>query len=1343
MPNIVEITNPFEPFKDTRSSVAPAGITVREWLDGRFPGFVEFPRPTICILNGHGLLRKDWKTRKLEEGDVVNFVAMPAGLDPISWLWIAYAALVIAAVVIAINAKTNLPTTGQVGEPDPVYSLKGQRNQIRLGEPIEVPYGRCRMWPSYAAMPYNKYQNNEQWLYQLFCLGQGRYTIEETNIEDTPISSFTDVEVEICPPGTPVTLFPDNVVTSVEVANIELFGPNEPEGSGEYIEDSEGDTELGIDPTGHYAWSEAGPYVANPSDTETNKIELDLSFPRGLFLQNDAGQFGPLTVTALFEARKIDNTGAPLGDWFTIANFSKTLATQTPQRLTVECDVDLGRYEVRGARTSNKNTSAQAGNDLHWEAMRAFLPSTRDYGNVTMIAFKAKATNNLNDNSAQRFNVVGVRWLRSWNAALQVWNDEAPTRSLVWAFCDVFQSAYGGRLEDTFIDLDDLATRNALFTERDEFFDWVFGERLTVWDAARMAAIVGRAVPMLNGSRVTMVRDEPKTLPTTIFNQENIVKGSFKHEIKLHSIDAYDGLEVEYTDAETWKSETVPCLLPGEAGDNMEKVKLNGVTSRQHAYTWGMWRRASIRTSREQVTQRTGLEGHIPSFGDAIGVCHDVPRWGSGGFVTAIDEAGTGLTLSEPVTFGDGVHKIMLRQKNALASDPLTVTAGADAFHVVLSAPIDPEDYSFDPKTEPPLFNFGTESLFQKLCVVTNLIPAADDEVEIVAKPYRAEPHSYDEYIAPAKGDTTGSLPGRPALPSVTGLVVNRSPDLPNQVIATWIATRGALYYIVQLSYDGVAYETISDYVEGTNIRISVMPRYIYVRVCAVTTGAGPFAYWTGEAPIERTNIIIDNSLVPDGVSGVLTTGAFGMIWLNWTNSNNTPLLATHVYVASTAVQPAAPQYTVPFSESQADDSRRGFLSLGELADNETLYIWLVEESVGHRFSTAAGPYSETTVNGITLDHIIVGGMRPVEVLEPGDPIPSTGNYYGRQVLLQTNDGVGTDYKTGLGFVVNKVYRWEGTGTPASPASGKDKWTASAPAVDVTGTLTNAQIADLAAAKLTGTIVETQIANDAVTAAKIFAGSVTTAKLAAGAVTANEIAANAITAAKIGAGEVTAGKIAANAVTASEIAADAITSGKIQAGAIVAAAIGTNEIIAHTANIKDGVITNAKIGDAEISNAKIQDAAITSAKIGDAEITNAKIGDLQVTTLKIGDNAVTVPISAYVSGPVSVAPNATVDICSCNGLEVLGAEPVYMTVTFEINALDNNTHQFRFLRDGSMLENWQQKIPVIAKNIYTVTFIDYPGAGTYNYGFQVYGSNSNSTTDSYSKISMLALSTRK
>lgn len=250
-----------------------------------------------------------------------------------------------------------------------------------------------------------------------------------------------------------------------------------------------------------------------------------------------------------------------------------------------------------------------------------------------------------------------------------------------------------------------------------------------------------------------------------------------------------------------------------------------------------------------------------------------------------------------------------------------------------------------------------------------------------------------------------------------------------------------------------------------------------------------------------------------------------------------------------------------------------------------------------------------------------------------------------------------------------KLYRWNGTAyintISTADLSGTitDAQVAGLAASKITGQLTNAQIADIAAAKLTGQITNTQITDNAISTPKLAAGSITAAKIAAntivagnisaGTITGTEIAAGAITAAKIAAGTIqasniaagtitgdklqantiTASQIAADTITAAQIAAGAINASEIAAGAITAGKIAAGAIIANDGVIGNAAITTALIANAAIGSAQIADAAITSAKIGvasigaaaiqDLAVTNAKIANLAVDNVKIADLAVT------------------------------------------------------------------------------------------------------------------------
>ncbi len=186
-------------------------------------------------------------------------------------------------------------------------------------------------------------------------------------------------------------------------------------------------------------------------------------------------------------------------------------------------------------------------------------------------------------------------------------------------------------------------------------------------------------------------------------------------------------------------------------------------------------------------------------------------------------------------------------------------------------------------------------------------------------------------------------------------------------------------------------------------------------------------------------------------------------------------------------------------------------------------------------------------------------------------------------------------------------------------------------ATKISGSITNAQLDDIATTKLQGTITGTQIANNAITSAKISANSITSNAIAAGTIVAGDIASNAITTAKlsasaitsdkIAAGTIVAGDIASNAITTAKLATGAITSGKIAAGTITADDIASNAITA--VKISANAITSDKIVSGTIVAGDIASNAITTAKLSAGAITTEKIATGQIIAGKIASNAIT------------------------------------------------------------------------------------------------------------------------
>lgn len=245
--------------------------------------------------------------------------------------------------------------------------------------------------------------------------------------------------------------------------------------------------------------------------------------------------------------------------------------------------------------------------------------------------------------------------------------------------------------------------------------------------------------------------------------------------------------------------------------------------------------------------------------------------------------------------------------------------------------------------------------------------------------------------------------------------------------------------------------------------------------------------------------------------------------------------------------------------------------------------------------------------------------------------LPSTNLFQGRTVFLTTD---------------NKLYRYTGAA-----------WTTAVPALDISGTLSNAQIESLAASKVTGQLTNSQIASiDAATKltgivpiANIptiptsqLSGTISSTQIADNSITSAKIVANTITANDIAADTITSNEIAANAITSNELAANSVIAGKIAAGSIVAADIAANTITA--AKIAAGTITATEIAAATITGAKIAAGTITASQIAADTITANQIAANAITASEIASSAITTDKLA--AGSVTAAKLTTGELIS-------------------------------------------------------------------------------------------------
>ena len=271
---------------------------------------------------------------------------------------------------------------------------------------------------------------------------------------------------------------------------------------------------------------------------------------------------------------------------------------------------------------------------------------------------------------------------------------------------------------------------NQIWTQRNDTFNAVFDQQVTVWEALTRVARCGRSITFMQGGIIRIVRDSKQTIPVALFSPRNIIKNSLKIKYLMPSDDTADSVTIEYFSNKTWKPDEITSTLPNSTTEQPAKIKLFGCTDKTQATREGKYLAAANRYRRKIISFKTELEGLIPNYGDLIAINHDMPSWGQGGEIININNKT--LTLSEEMNWqAKTKHYIALRKKNGSISGPWPVTKGKQNNQVVLQQELDITPYT-DNQQERTHFAFGIANNWGIMARVTAINPRAE-QVEISA----------------------------------------------------------------------------------------------------------------------------------------------------------------------------------------------------------------------------------------------------------------------------------------------------------------------------------------------------------------------------------------------------------------------------------------------------------------------------------------------------------------------------------------------------------------------------------------------------------------------------------
>jgi len=799
MPTILVFPNKLDPAL-FETNQAQAGTTLAQWLDDTVPAYVQKENPLFsATLNNQFFAQAQWHTVTLSETDIIQITV--EAKEPMTIFLVVIAVISVATTIYTLvnmpDAYNNTTPKGSV-----IYDANAQGNKPRLMGIIPELFGTHKTFPDLLSAPHRFYENNDQYIELMLSVGVGEFDLNEVMIGNTSISHYEDDIVMTQYQPNADTSFIDNIYTSPEVGGtagttgIEISRSEDVShtATGEFSFDrtytgdsaffngtrviyragfgaqdhylNEGDT--GIVFTGanagtytvkeivnsytvifnEYMESEGGliyttstftrknksaatgPFEASPATVPISQVHVDFLFPQGLYILDDNGNPQPRSVTMrVWEADKTNN-------WiiFWVAHdFTYTGDSLDQLAFTETINLTYSRPLIKVERLTADSDDTKVKDKCEWVSLKSTLAPVASYPGVTTIHLKLKGTNAIASSAENKFNLVATRKLNN-----------IPTRSIADAFEYIVKDNGHG---DAQIGLSELARLKTVWDNRGDNFDAIFDADSTIFDALKRVLAIGYAEPTLDYGQIIPVRDEPRSGFNYMYQPDNMLK-PLTRNIKLFDPDEPDGVEVEYFSKETWKPETILCLLGPDLGVRPKKVRAYGITDTTKAWQFGMRKRREIRFRRTEYSFETEMDGLNSGYLSYDSLADDTPGFSQTGRI----ESANGLTLelNQPVEFETtGTHFIALRKPDGSMDGPFTCTAGAHNQQVILASSL-----SFTPdcsgRQEPPLYQFGVAERWNYPVLVTEIKPSGTDRVKIKAYNYDERVYADDNNSPPA-----------------------------------------------------------------------------------------------------------------------------------------------------------------------------------------------------------------------------------------------------------------------------------------------------------------------------------------------------------------------------------------------------------------------------------------------------------------------------------------------------------------------------------------------------------------------------------------------------------------
>lgn len=717
MAHLMFLRNPLS-LRDRITVELEPGVSPLDWLLENYPPH-QVDAPIVYYLNGvQGDAQRDLD-RIPDADDYIILARQPAGpaigtiiITAVITAIISTAASLLISLILAKPSAPNAVRADSDAKQSPAYDVRASQNIARLGEPVPAVYGIVLATPDYCAQPYVYYENNQQYLDLLFCLGHGEFMIQQVLLGDTDVSTIIDgsFSYAIVPAAQHMQSFgnlgfhadfKENVVTSPEV----------------------GDQEF------HYQNDQSGWYRLSKSGQVGRYVQIDIEWPQGFYQRMDQGDITGTGISMTVYVQEVDANGQLIDG--TMQFFEQSHSGNSPSPLRNTWTFDCGRSASWAIRLVRNTVAEPNGNEVNWWLWRSAklicdpAPAGTVYGNTTLMAVRIRAT--AVASTAQR----QIR-VKMWRLLPHLGTPpNGLTTAGLDAFVDIFcNTDYGAGRPLTEIDIDRLATLYPIYGDGYDF-SAIYTQRTTVWEALQHSLQGVAAQPLPIAGLMSLAQDGVQAVRSRLWTEQSIVANSFKLHYSWDNAGAPDGVEIAFRDLATWQPAYAKYPT---ASETPERIELFGCTRLDHAQQFARltWQRRLYQ--RRGCEFDTELEGLIPQPGERIGIAHTLPRWGVNGFVAIAQ--GLTITLDRDLPWSDwvGPYFMIFRTERGEASNVVNVVRGVSDRQAILAN--DPflglgDIFHTDPSQEPTHFSWGDGSRVVRDFTVTEVKPTQPTRVKI------------------------------------------------------------------------------------------------------------------------------------------------------------------------------------------------------------------------------------------------------------------------------------------------------------------------------------------------------------------------------------------------------------------------------------------------------------------------------------------------------------------------------------------------------------------------------------------------------------------------------------